>query len=217
MNAPRRLVFWRHGRTEWNAQMRFQGQTDIPLDDVGLAQAERAAAMLATLNPSIIIASDLVRAHQTAQALARQVGIKVTTDARLRETFAGDWEGLTRDVLESQYGPELAAWSAFSDVRPGGHGETRIEVADRMEAAVRHALPSLEAGQTMVVATHGGAARTAIGRLLGLPHETWGALGVLTNCSWSVLVENLSGQGSSWRLQEYNAGTLPEPAFGDDR
>ncbi len=217
MTAPRRLVFWRHGRTEWNAQMRFQGQTDIALDEVGLAQAERAAAMLASLQPSIIISSDLTRAHQTASALARIVGVNVGTDQRLRETFAGDWEGLTRDVLESRYGAELAAWSAFSDVRPGGHGETRIEVADRMEAAVVYALADLQPGQTMVVATHGGAARTAIGRLLGLPHETWGALGVLTNCSWSVLVENLSGQGSPWRLQEYNAGTLPEPALGDDR
>lgn len=217
MTAPRRLVFWRHGRTEWNAQMRFQGQTDIALDEVGLAQAERAAAMLATLHPSIIISSDLSRAHQTASALARRVSVDVFTDPRLRETFAGDWEGLTRDVLESQYGTELAAWSAFSDVRPGGHGETRIEVADRMESAVLDALVGLKAGQTMVVATHGGAARTAIGRLLGLPHESWGALGVLTNCSWSVLVENLSGQGSPWRLQEYNAGTLPEPALGDDR
>jgi broad specificity phosphatase PhoE len=217
MTAPRRLVFWRHGRTEWNAQMRFQGQTDIALDEVGLAQAERAAAMLASLQPSIIISSDLTRAHQTASALARIVDVNVDTDQRLRETFAGDWEGLTRDVLESRYGAELAAWSAFSDVRPGGHGETRIEVADRMEAAVVDALAQLQAGQTMVVATHGGAARTAIGRLLRLPHETWGALGVLTNCSWSVLVENLSGQGSPWRLQEYNAGTLPEPALGDDR
>jgi len=197
--------------------MRFQGQTDIPLDDVGLVQAERAAAMLASLQPSIIVSSDLMRAHQTASALARLAGVDVATDIRLRETFAGDWEGLTRDVLESQYGPELAAWSAFSDVRPGGHGETRIEVADRMEAAVRDGLIGLEPGQTMVVATHGGAARTAIGRLLGLPHETWGALGVLTNCSWSVLVENISGQGTPWRLQEYNAGTLPEPALGDDR
>jgi probable phosphoglycerate mutase len=197
--------------------MRFQGQTDIALDEVGLAQAERAAAMLASLQPSIIISSDLTRAHQTASALARIVGVNVDTDQRLRETFAGDWEGLTRDVLESRYGAELAAWSAFSDVRPGGHGETRIEVADRMEAAVVDALADLQSGQTMVVATHGGAARTAIGRLLGLPHETWGALGVLTNCSWSVLVENLSGQGSPWRLQEYNAGTLPEPALGDDR
>jgi len=197
--------------------MRFQGQTDIALDDVGLAQAERAAAMLATLQPSIIISSDLMRAHQTARALERFTGVEVLTDARLRETFAGQWEGLTRDVLESQYGTDLAAWSAFSDVRPGTEGETRIEVADRMEAAVIDALLGLHAGQTMVVATHGGAARTAIGRLLGLPHESWGALGVLTNCSWSVLVENLSGQGSPWRLQEYNAGTLPEPALGDDR
>ncbi len=197
--------------------MRFQGQTDIPLDDVGLAQAERAAAMLASLQPSVVISSDLTRAHQTASALARLVGVEVATDERLRETFAGDWEGLTRDVLESRFGAELAAWSAFSDVRPGGHGETRIEVADRMEAAVRDSLMTLGAGQTMVVATHGGAARTVIGRLLGLPHETWGALGVLTNCSWSVLQENISGQGTPWRLQEYNAGTLPEPALGDDR
>jgi probable phosphoglycerate mutase len=173
--------------------------------------------MLASLQPSMIISSDLTRAHQTASALARLVDLDVVADLRLRETFAGGWEGLTRDVLESQYGPELAAWSAFSDVRPGGHGETRIEVADRMQAAVDAALTSLEAGQTMVVATHGGAARTAIGRLLALPHETWGALGVLTNCSWSVLVENMSGQGTPWRLQEYNAGTLPEPALGDDR
>ncbi len=217
MTAPRRLVLWRHGRTEWNAQMRFQGQTDIPLDEVGLAQADRAAAMLASLAPSLIISSDLQRAHQTASALARLSGVDVATDPRLRETFAGQWEGLTRDVLESQFGPELAAWSAYSDVRPGTDGETRIEVADRMEAAVLDALTALEPGQTMVVATHGGAARTVIGRLMGLPHESWGALGVLTNCSWSVLVENVSGQGSPWRLQEYNAGTLPEPALGDDR
>ena len=197
--------------------MRFQGQTDIPLDDVGLAQAERAAAMLASLAPSVIVSSDLMRAHQTASALSRLTGVTVATDPRLRETFAGNWEGLTREVLESQYGPELAAWSALSDIRPGTDGETRIEVADRMEAAVIDALTALEPGQTMVVATHGGAARTAIGRLLALPHESWGALGVLTNCSWSVLVENVSGQGSPWRLQEYNAGTLPEPALSDDR
>ncbi len=217
MSAPRRLILWRHGRTEWNAQMRFQGQTDIPLDEVGLAQADRAAAMLASLDPSVIISSDLERARQTANALARLTGVEVALDPRLRETFAGQWEGLTRDVLEGQFGAELAAWSAYSDVRPGTDGETRIEVADRMEAAVLDALTALEPGQTMVVATHGGAARTVIGRLMGLPHESWGALGVLTNCSWSVLIENLSGQGSPWRLQEYNAGRLPEPALGDDR
>jgi probable phosphoglycerate mutase len=53
--------------------------------------------------------------------------------------------------------------------------------------------------------------------MLELPPEHWAVLGVLTNCSWSVLVENLSGYGPSWRLQEYNAGTLPETALADDR
>ena len=71
MNTPRKIVFWRHGRTPWNAEQRFQGQTDIDLDDVGTGQALRAAGMLATLEPSMIIASDLLRARATAQPLAR--------------------------------------------------------------------------------------------------------------------------------------------------
>jgi probable phosphoglycerate mutase len=55
MSQNRRIVLWRHGRTEWNASRRFQGQTDIPLDDIGIAQAHNAAEQLATLNPSRII------------------------------------------------------------------------------------------------------------------------------------------------------------------
>ena len=61
------------------------------------------------------------------------------------------------------------------------------------------------------------AARAGIGEILGLPPEHWAVLGVLTNCSWSVLVENVSPFGPRWRLQEYNAGTLPESALADDR
>lgn len=212
-----RIVFWRHGRTEWNAQQRFQGQSDIPLDEVGRAQAARAAAMLASLQPTRIIASDLSRAHQTAQALASITGTEVITDPRLRETFAGQWEGLTRDVLESQHGPALARWAADSTSRPGVTGETRIEVADRMVASVEEHLQHLGPDDTLIVTTHGGAARNAVCRMLGLPHETWGAMGVLTNCSWSVLISSPPSQGHPWRLAEYNAGTLPEPALGDDR
>jgi broad specificity phosphatase PhoE len=96
MTAPRKIVFWRHGRTPWNAEQRFQGQTDIDLDDVGTGQALRAAGMLATLEPSMIIASDLLRARATAQPLARILGLEVHLDAGLRETFAGEWEGLRR-------------------------------------------------------------------------------------------------------------------------
>lgn len=220
-DTSRRIVLWRHGRTAWNAERRFQGQTDVPLDEVGREQARRAAELLAALGPHRIISSDLSRAHETAQALAARLGIDVKVDARLRETYAGEWQGLTRDELEDRFGDALAAWSAGSHIRPGG-GETRVEVAERMVDAISEGLAQTGAGQTLVVATHGGSARAAIGSLLGLPPDHWAALGVLANCAWSVLVENhhrgqTAGVIAPWRLQEYNAGTLPVPALADDR
>lgn len=215
--AARRIIFWRHGRTQWNIEGRFQGHSDIPLDEVGVAQAERAAAMLASLRPTRIMASDLMRAQATAQALASRVGLDVIVDADLRETYAAEWEGLTRRELEEQYGSMLAQWSSGADVRPGRTGESRIEVAERVTAAVQRGLDDLGPGDTLVVATHGGAARAGIGVILELPPEQWAVLGVLTNCSWSVLSENLTPFGPRWRLQEYNAGTLPEVALADDR
>lgn len=212
----RRIVFWRHGRTAWNAERRFQGQSDVPLDEVGVAQAEQAARALARLTPARIISSDLVRALRTAQALAELTGIEVVTDPGLRETYAGTWQGLTRDELLARHGEELAAWAAGSNERPGG-GETRIEVAERMVSVIRRELASMGTGRTLVIATHGGSARAAIGALIGLPPEHWAALGVLSNCAWSVLEENAGEHGPPWRLQEYNAGSLPTTALADDR
>ncbi len=212
----RHIVFWRHGRTAWNAERRFQGQTDVPLDETGLTQAARAATSLARMRPHRIISSDLSRARATAEALAGLTGLTVDEDIALRETFAGEWQGLTRTELEERFGAELADWSAGSEIRPGG-GETRREVADRMVSSIDRALADVPPGQTLVVATHGGSARAAIGALLGLPIEHWAALGVLANCAWSVLEENASERGPRWRLQEYNAGSLPVTALADDR
>ena len=206
----RRIAIWRHGRTSWNAEQRFQGQTDIELDEIGVAQARRAAAMLASLPPSAILCSDLMRTQQTAEPLVELTGIEPTLDEGLRETFAGEWEGKTRPVLLQEYGEELHRWSADPHMRAGVVGETRLEVADRMVDAVDRGLAGIGDDGVLVVVTHGGAARAGIGRLLGLPPEHWAALGVLTNCSWSVLLEN-SPPGPAWRLQEYNAGSLPEP------
>lgn len=213
---PRRIVVWRHGRTSWNADRRFQGQTDIPLDEVGRDQAARAALLLTGLRPDAIVASDLERARHTADHLARLTGLAVGIDPRLRETNAGEWEGLVWAELEANFAGQIAQWVNDPLLRPGG-GETRIEVAERMVAAIDDALAPLPAGATLVVATHGGAARAALGSLLGLAPEQWSVLGVLSNCAWSVLTENVSGQGPTWRLTEYNAGALPTPAVGDDR
>jgi probable phosphoglycerate mutase len=87
-----RLVLWRHGQTQWNADGRFQGQSDIPLDAVGEQQAERAARLLAGLRPDGIVSSDLSRAMATAAPLARLTGLTVTTDKDLRERYGGLWE-----------------------------------------------------------------------------------------------------------------------------
>ena len=244
----RRLVLWRHGRTQWNHQRRFQGQSDVALDDTGRAQARAAARELALLPPDRIVSSDLSRARVTAQALADLTGLPVAEDPRLRETYAGTWQGLDREALQRDHADELAAWAAGSDLRPGG-GERRTEVAARMVAAIEDALAPLPDGGTLVVVTHGGSARAAVGQLLGLPPEHWAILGVLTNCAWTVLQERfdpeLAGRGGPsaggsrateagspsggraagggtaggvrWRLEEYNARSLPETAFADDR
>ncbi len=212
----RRIVLWRHGRTAWNAERRFQGQSDIELDEEGRAQAQRAANLLVHLTPNRIVSSDLSRAFATAQALAALTGLEVVADPRLRETFAGEWEGLRRPELLADYGDELARWASDSYARPGG-GETRVEVAERMVEAIDAYVSELPARGTLIVATHGGSARAAIGALLELPPENWGCLGVLSNCAWSILTENTTGHGPAWRLQEYNAGSLPTPALADDR
>ena len=201
-----RLVLWRHGQTRWNVEGRFQGQTDIPLDDVGQQQAERAARLLAALQPSAIFASDLIRATATAAPLARLTGLPVTLDKDLRERYGGLWEGLTDAEIRSQYPVEHSQW------RPP-EGETSAAVADRAVAAMERIGDTLTPGALAVVVSHGAALRLGAARLLGLPEELWGAVGPLANCAWSVL----SRRRGKWRLIEHNAGTLPEPVLSDDR
>ncbi|MEY4968114.1 MAG: hypothetical protein RIQ73_813, partial [Actinomycetota bacterium] len=77
--AGNRVLLWRHGQTDWNIVNRFQGHSDIPLNDVGRYQVKHAAEILAGMNPTAIISSDLGRARATAQALADLVGLPVTT------------------------------------------------------------------------------------------------------------------------------------------
>jgi probable phosphoglycerate mutase len=207
------VVIWRHGRTEWNLAKRFQGSTDVPLDDVGRAQAARSARRLATLPPDLIVSSDLSRARETAEVLARLAECEVVIDPGLRETHAGAWEGLTNIEIQAQFPEEWAAWRRGEPIRRGGGGELDTEVAARVLAAIERTLEKVPPDGTLVVISHGGAGRLAIASLLGLPREHWSALGALSNCSWSVLGENTRG----WRLLEHNAGTLPEPVLGDDQ
>ncbi|MBF8187780.1 histidine phosphatase family protein [Nonomuraea sp. K274] len=202
----RRIVCLRHGQTLWNVERRFQGHSDIPLDETGVAQAARAASLLASLRPTMIVSSDLQRANDTALALARIVGLDVAVDKDFRERGGGQWEGLTREQIAARWPEEFVAWEA-PDGEPVG------EVAVRVAAAMRRWAARLDDDGLLVVASHGAALRLGICELLGLPEQLWPALGGLSNCSWSVLQEGRKG----WRLLEHNAGTLPEPVISDDR
>ncbi|WP_328303733.1 histidine phosphatase family protein [Streptomyces sp. NBC_00435] len=207
----RKIVLWRHGQTAWNLERRFQGSTDIELTEAGVAQARRAARLLASLKPDAIVASDLRRASATAAELAAVTGLTVEHHEALRETYAGEWQGLTHDEILEKYGDQYAAWKRGEPVRRGG-GELETEVAERAAPVVLEHADRLPPGGTLVVVSHGGTIRTTIGRLLGLDSYNWEGLGGLSNCCWSVLGEGARG----WRLMEHNAGTLPEPVLGDD-
>jgi len=199
-------VLLRHGQTIWNVERRFQGQSDIPLDETGVAQAERAGRLLAALRPDAIVSSDLSRAMATAQPLAKLTGLVVSLDKDLRERSGGLWEGLTDDEIRERYPRERESWSP-------PEGEAAEAVADRVLAGLQRAADSIPPGGLAVVVSHGAALRFGMERLLGVPGESAGILGPLNNCSWSVLGQ----RAMRWRLLEHNAGTLPEPVLGDDR
>jgi probable phosphoglycerate mutase len=200
-------VLWRHGRTEWNATGRFQGQTDIPLDDAGRAQAVDAARRLAALEPHLLFSSDLSRARETAAALAALTGVEVSLDPRLRETYAGEWQGCTGAEIRQRWPEDATAWRAGDPLLRVGGGETRQEVAERMAEAVRNIADKLPDDGLAVLTTHGGAARLGIAALVGMPLERFTNIGGLSNCSWSMLRDTPNG----WILVEHNAGTLPTP------
>jgi glucosyl-3-phosphoglycerate phosphatase len=202
-------VLWRHGQTAWNVERRFQGHSDIALDEVGRAQAIRGAEQLVGLAPTVVVASDLVRARDTATELANRLGQQVRVDPALRETSGGRWEG-KRDI-ELAEDPDYRAWSAGADVQAGG-AETRTQVAERSAAAVQRLLAELDGGQLAVMVTHGGTIRSILGRLLDLPVDQWRVFGGLANCCWSILEEGRTG----WRLTEHNAHSLPLLVLGDD-
>lgn len=210
----RRVVLWRHGRTEWNDVGRFQGQLDPPLDSVGRDQAIWAAPWIAALRPALVLTSDLARATATAAVLEDRVRLRAAPDKRLREIDLGSWQGLHRDEARARFPEEWEAWHAGEDVRRG-HGETYAEVAERAVAAIGERLDLVPPDSSLVAVTHGGTARAVIGMLLDLDPASWWRLGPLGNCHWSLLVDS----GKGWRLVEHNTGVrpLPEGERGDDR
>ena len=213
-DLPIRVVLWRHGQTDWNVENRFQGHSDIPLNKVGEYQASEAAKVLAALRPDRIISSDLLRAQSTAAALAKLTDIKVEINPNLRETDGGLWEGKLASENRASHGELFANWYEGGDEPAGVTGERRSEVAKRAVSVIEKETANFSG--TIVFVTHGGTVRSVLGSILKLPIAQWGVIGGLSNACWSILELTKHHTGSRWYLAEHNAGSLPEPVFGDD-
>jgi glucosyl-3-phosphoglycerate phosphatase len=196
-----RLFVWRHGNTDWNAGHRVQGQTDVPLNALGQQQAVDAAELLIRMRPDAIVASDLQRAVDTAAALAALSGLTVSYDKRLRERFFGAWQGLTMTEVAVRHPLQFARWTAGSDV--GGDVESLPDLGRRVADALEEAAAL---GDSVVVTSHGAAARQGIGHLLGWPPEQLRTLRALQNCHWVELTHSDRG----WQIAAYNVGPFSE-------
>ncbi len=193
---PRRLLLWRHGRTEWNAIGRGQGHLDVPLDDSGCKQALLAAPYLAAMRPDAIVSSDSSRAADTAAEVAELTGLTVHRDPRLREMHLGVMQGLTRAEARERYPIETAAYEA------GDGGPSGRESYDAIAARAVPAVLEPQVG-TLLVVSHGGTTRAVLNSLLEVRRERWRhALGPLGNCRWSELVR----RGGGWQLVAHNTG-----------
>ena len=200
-DAPRRLVLLRHGQTAWNAARRVQGQLEAELDDTGHRQAAAAAVVVAAMEPAALWSSDSVRARQTAAYVAKESGLDPTYDARLREYYLADRQGLTHDEYAALAPEEFAAFRRGDfDVVPGG--ENAEEVASRMVAALQDLLATIAPGELAVAVSHGAAIRDAVPVLLGWPVAERAVLYGLDNCGWVELDQ--AEPGGPLRMGAYN-------------
>ncbi|MDN4481353.1 histidine phosphatase family protein [Demequina muriae] len=189
----------RHGQTEWNVKGLLQGSSDVELTDAGHAQAAATAQALAGLlgSETTIVTSPLVRARDTADAIAGAIGAAVEVDARLRERAYGAWEGITPEERESGWPEEVLAWRKYGSADVPGfehHDTVRARMVEALEEWAERA-PA-----TLLVVSHGSSARVGMQGLIGLSldHRTLGNLG---NAAWSRLTRRDRGD---WTLERHN-------------
>lgn len=155
MPSPTRIVAIRHGETPWNVDGRIQGHHDIELNDIGRWQALRTAQSLLDEGISVIVASDLQRAAQTAEALGDALRLPVVFDADLRERCFGEFETLTFAEVERRWPEQARRWRLRDvDFAPAGGESLRAFYARCVGAVDRWA--RAHAGATIAVVAHGG-------------------------------------------------------------
>jgi alpha-ribazole phosphatase len=194
-----RLVLARHGATANNLEQRYTGQSDAPLSAVGLRQAEALGARLAHERFDLIVSSDLLRARQTADAIARHNPAPLRLDAALREVALGIWEGKTRAEIMASAPEELARWQAEAETYAPPGGESVTQLRDRVVRALTRWQAEHEQGSVLWV-THGGVIGVLLCYALGVDVKHRGQFR-RDNCALTEL-DIQSGRAVLMRLNE---------------
>jgi broad specificity phosphatase PhoE len=159
------VLLARHGESDWNRSKRWQGFADRPLTEVGQRQAAELARRLEETELDAVYSSDLQRARETAEIVARAKGLTVETTPDLREVDVGSWSGLTRAEAEERYPEHYARWLQ------GGEGwedgETYDQLGERVVRAIQRIAKAHEDERVLVVA-HGGTIRAIHAAALGI-------------------------------------------------
>ncbi|MDO5048498.1 MAG: histidine phosphatase family protein [Actinomycetaceae bacterium] len=203
VDATSRIVFVRHGQTDYNSGGRVQGQIDIALNETGRQQASAMGPVVAKFEPVKIVSSDLSRAHDTAREIARHTDAEIVLDERVRERAFGVFEGLNRDELLERYPQWYRQWRDTGECTVAGV-EARAAVGERLVAAVREFV-AREPG-TYVFVSHGSAITQAMVNLMGLSPSEWMGLRGPDNCHWSIMDQ--SSRTPSWKIIAHNVGVL---------
>jgi broad specificity phosphatase PhoE len=162
-----RLFLVRHGATQLTAENRFSGAVGVDLSDEGRAQVARLAQRLAGEEIVAIHASPLSRALETAQIVARPLGLVPAQEDGLREISHGRWEGLTRQEVEERFPDEYAAWEADPFTFAPVGGESGLAVLARALPAIRR-IVAAHPGQAVAVVSHKATLRLLLSSLLGI-------------------------------------------------
>jgi probable phosphoglycerate mutase len=166
-----RVVLVRHGQTAWNRVERFRGRAEVPLDELGLAQARATAKQVARQwTPSAVYTSPLDRARKTAEAIAIPLGLPVQPDDGLLDIDYGEWQGLTTEEVRVRWPEALTAWFAAPHTARVPAGETLKAVRSRAVRSLGR-IASDHEGQTVCVVAHHVVNRLILLEVLGLGNE----------------------------------------------
>ena len=206
----RRLILLRHGETLYNATRRMQGQLDTELSERGRAQAHAAAEDLRHLAINKIVSSDLIRAKDTADVVAADLGLEVVVDKRLRETHLGQWQGKTHEEVDTAHDGARALWRTDPTWAPP-EGESRIDVAQRSREVVMELMRDHDEwdNAAVLLVAHGGTIAALTATLLGLQVSQYPLFKGLGNANTSRLVAMPridDDTKTQWYIEAWNRG-----------